>query len=137
MRGQLSLEYIILLAAFFSCLLFLIPAINNTIQTAKFGLDVRNAEQFIDDLKLGIERMNVLGEGSSLRLSSNVINHWELKNEEMKLILIVESSELGREKKLEREVNADFSIFPLKAENEINLKLVKNSGKVSVVDSDS
>ncbi|MFH1586421.1 MAG: hypothetical protein ABID38_01030 [Candidatus Diapherotrites archaeon] len=133
MRGQLSLEYIILLAAFFSCLLFLVPAINNTVQAAKFGLDVRNAEHFIDDLKLGIERMNVLGDGSSLQISSNVINQWELKNENMKLILIVESSELGRGKKLEREVNANFSLLPFRAENEIRLKLEKNSGKVSVV----
>jgi len=136
MQAQLSLEYLLLLAAFFACLLFLVPAINNTLKIAEFGLDVRNGEQFVNELEAGIERMQILGEGSSVTISGRAINNWELKKELGKIVLIVGSSELGREKEIEREVNAEFFISDMKIKKEINLKLEKNGEKVLVVNGD-
>lgn len=133
MKGQLSLEYIIILAAFFSFLALLFPQLERVFYAGIFSTDVKNAENFLHSFENSARLLSVLGEGSEQRISARIFTSWEIYLEGNKLIVLVKSKELGKEKKLSAELNAGISMQKISGTGGISLKLVKGSRGISII----
>jgi len=126
-EGQLSLEYLLLLAVVFSAFAFLLPVLNNVFATNLFGLDSVNAKQFSQNLQQAVEEMSFQADGSTKSFEANPFSHWVISSAEEKLFVSVQGP--GREKVFEVS-------FPNKISVQASLKtkasflLKKESGKI-------
>ena len=134
-KGQLSLEYLILLGAFLSFLLFLLPHINTVYRLGIFSSDVRNAENFLYRFSTSVNSLSILGEDSEQRIDAKIFTTWEIYAQGNELVVVVKSTKLGKTKKLSVELNTAISMQRLEKEGELNLLLTKNSGRILVINS--
>ena len=64
MRGQISLEYMIVLSALFSVILVFMPMISETYDAGLFAVDVLNAKQFSNDFSNSLSELNFFSDGA-------------------------------------------------------------------------
>ena len=64
MRGQISLEFLLVFAMLISAMLIIIPEFNKTTDMAKLLICARSAEYALDDIVLGSEKLKILGNKS-------------------------------------------------------------------------
>jgi len=135
MRGQTSLEYLLVIAAFLSFLLLIVPHMGRVYSAGVFGLDVRNAESFLVSLEGCAGRLSVYGEGSEEILSAKIMTQWEAYCRGNEIFVVVHSSELGKSKELSRELPSGVNFAGGNYAKEINLAIMKRNGKISIKDS--
>lgn len=63
-KGQVSLEYLLIVTAFFSILLIILPVAFNTMNSFLFANDDLLAKSIVNELKENISLMNFLGDGT-------------------------------------------------------------------------
>ena len=97
-RGQLSLEFLLLVAAFFSFLLLMLPAIRDVLQLGSLGVDVKAAELFAHRAKDASQRLLAFGEGSTEEIGALASHEWGLSSQGGRLM--VEIGEGAQSKKL-------------------------------------
>ncbi len=131
-KGQLSLEYLILLAAFLSFLLFLLPYLNTIYHLGIFSADVKNAENFLQSFANSASSLSILGEGLEQSISARILTGWEIYAEGNELFVVVRSSELDKTKQLSTALNTEISMPRLEKEGELDLKLIKNGSSILV-----
>ena len=131
-RAQLSLEYMLLLAAFFSALLVLMPAIASLHANAVFASDVQNAQNFMNGLESASEKMLILGNGSQLALTAKVLTAWELGISGPKAILKVRSESIGKSKTIEAELATPFELSQKTFTSGFRLLLKNENGKLTI-----
>lgn len=131
-KGQLSLEYMILLAAFFSALLIFMPLLINIQSLGIFAEDVKSAELFLSNIKNSADALLLFGNGSKKSLESPILTSWTISSSQNKLFLKVKSTEPPKEKLLEIELNEPISIEEKTFENSISLVLQKESDIISL-----
>ena len=95
MRGQASLEYLLVLASLLAVLAFLGPSIENAFQLSLFTVDVKAADAFLDSLQGNARLLSASAPGSTLALNGKTINPWNIssKNQELSLTLSNRSHE--------------------------------------------
>ena len=98
-RGQLSIEYLILSAAFLAFLLLLLGPLEQAFDAAVFSIDVIAAEKFSGDLSVALRELNLSGTGSSKSLSAKALANWQLTCNPDGVTLEVFSEKTGRSKK--------------------------------------
>lgn len=127
--GQLSLEYLLLLAAVLAIFAMLLPLLNSVYATSLFGLDSLNARNFASSLQAAIEEMSFQADGSAILVEARPLSNWIVSLAGERLLVSVQGPE---ESKKQFEV-----LFPNKAGNytlSLSSKtlflLKKQSGKV-------
>ena len=131
-RAQLSLEYMLLLAAFFSALLAFIPSISSLHANAVFASDVQNAQNFMNGLESASEKMLILGSGSQLALTARALTVWELGISGPKAILKVKSESIGKSKTIEAELATPFELGQKTFTAGFRLLLKNENGKLTI-----
>ncbi len=131
-RGQLSIEYLLLLAAFFSAILVFMPTIASLHANAVFASDMRNAQNFIDQLQNASEKMLVLGSGSQMEVDAQILTSWELGINGAKAILKVESKNIAKSKTLTAELAAPLNFAQKTFNSDFKLVLKNNNGKITI-----
>jgi len=84
-KGQLSLEYMIVLAAFLALLGMLAPFLVQTQALAQLSLDKKTAQVFLAEIKGKTDQLKLMGDGSNFTIRVRPINSW---------IIIVDDDEI-------------------------------------------
>ncbi|MBS3058576.1 MAG: hypothetical protein J4478_04200 [Candidatus Diapherotrites archaeon] len=108
-KAQLSLEYLLLIAALLAATAIILPSITAFHNNAMLAIEAGKAKAFIEKIKSEGEKLMVFEEGS------------------------IESKALGKEKIFERKANAVFEDFEAEGKEKISLKLRKEGGKILIV----
>ncbi len=140
-KGQISLEFLILIAAFLSAMLLFVPIANKAYNLGIFGIESAKAKNFTKELKQKIEEMNFLGNNSRIEIAANPATEWIVSIENKKIKIKIKNDFLEEEKTIEEEFKIEIeplkiekilnskTIFALeKANNKIWLKSIENSG---------
>ena len=107
-RGQVTFEYLLITAAFFSFMLVLLGPLEQALDTAIFSMDVISAEHFSERLALSSESLSMLGIGSSKKVESRVLTEWHIYRGAENAFLEVRSAKLSKAKEFSLQINADF-----------------------------
>lgn len=100
-KAQLSLEYLLLLSAFFSVLLLLMPLIQQSYALALFGLDARQAVSFSKEFSETVAQLSVLADGSSLSIDAAPLGEWVVFARGKKLVVSIYSESLEKTKTID------------------------------------
>lgn len=107
-KAQLSLEYLLLLSAFFSVLLLLMPLVQKTYALALFGFDVRQAVSFSKEFAETVAQLSVLSDNSSLSIEARPLHEWAVSAKGKKFAVSVRSESLGKTKTIETTLVSDL-----------------------------
>lgn len=117
-KAQLSLEYLLLLAAVLCIFALLLPLLNNVFQLCLFGLDSVNAKRFSEEMQGTVARMSFQADGSAATIEANSLLPWKIASSGEKLLILVQG----------RDANKSFGVsFPNKLEAQGALVLGKKS----------
>lgn len=108
-RGQITFEYLLITAAFFSFMLILLGPLEQALDTAIFSIDVISAENFSERILSASKSLSMLGEGSTKKIGSSVLTKWRLFKDSGGVFLEVTSTKLGKVKKFPIQISADFT----------------------------
>ncbi|MBS3057561.1 MAG: hypothetical protein J4415_02930 [Candidatus Diapherotrites archaeon] len=131
-RAQLSLEYMLLLAAFFSALLVFMPVIAGLHANAVFASDVQNAQNFMNGLESASEKMLILGSGSQLALTARVLTLWQLNINGTKATLVLTSESAGKSKTFETELAVPLELDQKTFTSGFSMLLKNENGKITI-----
>jgi len=132
-KAQLSLEYLLLIAALLAATAIILPSITAFHNNAMLAIEAGKAKAFIEKIKSEGEKLMVFEEGSSSEISAFPSLEWRLKASEERIEVRVESKALGKEKVFERRANAIFEDFEAEGKEKISLRLRKEGGKILIV----
>src|SRR3989344_3181344 len=105
-KGQITFEYLLITAAFFSFMLLLLGPLEKALDTAVFSLDVLYAESFAEELNYASKSLSLLGEGSTKKVESKILTNWRIFSDASGLVLEVSSEKLGTSKKLHADIQS-------------------------------
>ncbi len=131
-RAQLSLEYLLLLSAFFSVLLLLMPLIQQSYALALFGLDVRQAVSFSKEFAETAAQLSVLADNSALSIEARPLHEWTVSAKGKKLVVSLRSESLGKTKTIETTLVPD--LFFEKSFREKTTLVLKKENAVLTID---
>lgn len=133
-KAQVSLEYLIVLAALISVILVFMPLIIETQKAGIFALDIIKAESFSKSFADSISEMQFLGEGTKKVFEVEPLGIWEIECNNGILTLKVKSREIKNEKVITQafsspsnKLKCSFSV-----ENRAYLTIEKNHSGISV-----
>ena len=131
-KGQLSLEYLLLLLASFSVFAMLFPLLNNVYQAALFGFDSANARSFTALLQNSVNEMSFQADGSRHFVSAHPSSNWKISC--LGKILSVEVAGPESKKKQFRVLFPnELKELNLAIEKQTDFLLEKSSGKITLV----
>lgn len=87
--GQLSLEYLLITAAFLSAFMLFIQLFSFIYSSSINAVDEKNAELFVSDFSYAVKELSVFGEGSSRTVMASPSGKWlvEISGKSLKLRL--------------------------------------------------
>jgi len=109
MKGQVSLELILLMSVFFSVLLLFMPLISKTFFLGIYALDSLKAKDFSDSFTVSVTELNSMSNESSIKLTAEPSLEWEINAEENKLTVEILSEECSKKKTF---VSEQFNLIP-------------------------
>jgi len=130
--GQASLEYLLVTAAFLGVLLMLAPYFGDLLELAVFTSDVGKAQYFIDQIKHKASFLHWIGNGSKEIITANPELEWEFNISNNTIQVTITSASLNKKKILERETEAIFSDYSAIINENTEIVLEKENGKISV-----
>ena len=101
--AQVSLEWLLLAAAFLALFAVLLPAFQLVAEAGFWGLEVAKAKSFADSFQQKTVLLNALGNGSRMVMRVSTGMPWIIKTEENRLEVWVLENE--REKRFERQLS--------------------------------
>ncbi len=129
MDGQLSLEFALLLAAFFSFFLVLAPAMTEVLDTGEYGVDAKAAELFLDQAKNAAGRLDAFGNGSTEEIRGTALHDWRVTAENQALAIEIARPE--NPKRLEAALAQPLALTAQTVRGRFSLRLEKNAGALS------
>jgi hypothetical protein len=131
-KGQLSIEYLLLLAAFLSFIACIIPLFGTIYNIAVFGIDCNAGKDFLNSVASASGELMLFGEGSERTVESKILTFWELKKEGNVLFLAVNNSALGKQKIFSRKVSENIELKKMAFSEKATLKLLRKENSVLI-----
>lgn len=128
-KGQLSLEFMLLLAAFLSFLFLLLPAIEEVLRMGSYGVDAKAAELFLNRARQSSERLLAFAEGSTEEIEAFALHEWRLSAGGGEFDVEIGDGEYR--KKLGLKASPQLAIPPFTFTGKFALRLTKEGGFVS------
>ena len=130
--GQITLEFLVLSAAFLSAFALFVPSIVSIYDSGLFGIDSVNAKNFLNSFSNSVERLSLFGEDSSTKLFSPILNKWIFFYDKNTLFLTVKSNTAKKEKTFSALLLEEISFPKNSFEKEITIFLKKENGKIKI-----
>ena len=130
LKGQASLEYLLVMAAFLSALALVFPPIVFFYHSALFGLDAASAESFLNSLENNVKELSLLGDNSCLELKASPLNKWTMVSNGMEVRLKVYSPFLKKEKIFSKELPSEIIFDPVTINESRIFMVSKESGGI-------
>jgi hypothetical protein len=131
-KGQLSLEYLLLLAAFFSVLLLFVPLISEIYHVGIFGLDARNAKTAAFSIQQTLNDFSLLADGSSKSFKLKPLLEWRISFKGQRMVFSVYSAKLNKEKTFSMSFSSKTVNSTKTISKETEMLLIKKSGTVLI-----
>lgn len=128
-RGQLSLEYLILLAAALSVFAVLLPLLSQVYEAALFGLDSANAKAFSKNIALSVEEASFQADGALKLLKAEPLGTWVFSSSGSQLSIEVLGPS-GRKKAFVIEFPNKLPQNNLEVSGQATLKISKTGGRI-------
>jgi len=132
-RGQLSLEYLLLLLAVFAVFSFLVPLLTKVYNVALFGLDSANAKQFTQSIASAVDEMRFLSDGSAKSIVAKPFTSWVVSSNGKGFTVTVKSEPLAAEKQFVVALPNKLDLQELSFQGSM-LFLVKKSGGTVLIE---
>ncbi|MDO8537364.1 MAG: hypothetical protein Q7S21_00605 [archaeon] len=134
-KAQVSLEFLILLAGFFSVLAITIPASINLFEVSVFALDARNASIFLEQISSTVEELSILEDGSLKTLSFNPMLEWRIVLQNNEIRIEVFGEKIGKQKSFLFRTNENLSAFSQTFSSKSKIVVSKIDGIISIKNS--
>ena len=131
-KAQVSLEYLLLLGAFFSFLLLFFPLLQQTYYAGIFAFDVRAAQSFSDSFQSSVREFSVLGDGSKRILEASPATEWKIEAEKNILKIEIFQEKLKKKKEIKRELVHPVSPINFSAKKPFSVFFEKQDGKILI-----
>jgi len=95
MRGQLSLEFLVILLASLAILSIMVPLMQHVKEAGNEALAAANARLILDKLYYSCERVQIIGENETIAIDS--LSNFSVKNISGSLVIGLESKNLSRD----------------------------------------
>ncbi|MBN2067423.1 MAG: hypothetical protein JW744_03075 [Candidatus Diapherotrites archaeon] len=128
-RGQLSLEYLLLLLAAASVFAAILPLLSGVFSLGVFALDSVQAGQFSSHLQEIVNEMQFQADGSCISLSARPFGKWRFTQEERALLIYALGPD-GNEKEFTVSFPNDFAFQEKVLESEAEFVLRRDSGRI-------
>lgn len=129
-KGQVSLEYLLVMLSFLALLGLALPLIEQAKENANFVLSFKQGQGFAWRLKTEAEKLQLFSHGSQEELSISSPTPWHLKLEDNQIRLSIQSGE--KEMWIELECGAGFEEFDEGWEQGATLQLENIHGEIIV-----
>ena len=132
-RGQLSLEYLILLAAVLAVFAMLLPLLSNIYSHGLFALDSINAKQFAVSLQQHANEMQFQADGAVASISVKPFDNWSIRSGSKQFFVAVPGPE-GKSNEFAVDFPNEIELQPatLGREKETRFTLQKCSGRITL-----
>lgn len=134
-KGQLSLEYLIILVSFFSVLFLFTPIIFKTYYNGTYSIKLRNAEETLNLIEGEINSLKEFEPNSRKKISLNNKEKIEISVKFNSIEIDVKSEELEEEKKITRKINYPLKEIQLILNTNSKITLIKEKKSISVTGS--
>ncbi len=132
MKGQLSIEYILLLAVSLAILCILFASYSYLYKAGVYANDVLNAKNFSISFSSFCQTSSLAGDGTKTELLANVLENWVIRNKDKKVLIIVKSK-TNKEKEFFFDCAPGFvSSFDFNLSESKHLILEKKKGKIEI-----
>lgn len=134
MKAQVSLEYLLVLLAFFGAFALLLPFYSAAFSAGIFALDSMNAKRFSESIQDSVSKLIVLGNGSSIQISADPSLEWKIFSEKNELFIALESNGVQKSFSVSfpNEINFSETVFS----SEKGFLIKKDNGKILFENSD-
>jgi hypothetical protein len=95
-RAQTTIEYLIVLTAFFSVLLLFVPLIEKIYSKSIELIEVKNAENFLETLDFKVQELFLMEKSSTIKINFSHSFEWFLFYENQQLVLQIIFEEKNR-----------------------------------------
>lgn len=130
-KGQLTIEFLIILIVFFSALFSVLVLIQKFSEIMRLELSALNAKDFLNELSNASTELTVLENGSIIHLTRKIGLPWTLSKKGNEFVLKI-LTEKGMEKQVIKEINSLELEKQLFFEKEVNLFIKKDNEIISV-----
>lgn len=97
-RGQLSLEYLLLSAALLAVFAIVLSAAATLFQSALFAVDAKNAVLFSNELEKNINYLGLLSSGSQIEMDARPMAQWHIFFSGGRIFVQAENKGFGQKK---------------------------------------
>ncbi|MFH1235184.1 MAG: class III signal peptide-containing protein [Candidatus Diapherotrites archaeon] len=129
-KGQLSLEFLLIMAGFVLALAVFAPIALKSAKAALFALEVQRAQDFLSEFKSSASVVSFLADGTVKEVKANALKEWLFEAGNGTAKITVESEALGRKKTLSEKIPACVPEFSKKINGKTALRLEKSGGSV-------
>lgn len=132
MRGQVSLELLVVLAAFFAFLVLWLPVTQGARNALEFGIAAKQARLALSELKSAAEEVRILGEGSTKAVRFTLSSDALLSYDAAPGTLSISLGANGRSASFDEKINFPIELGAVlrKGDNAIS---VRNAGGAVVI----
>lgn len=136
-KGQLSLEFLLLMAGFLSILLLFMPLMNQAYNLGIFGIESVNAKNFAESFSQKTGELNFFADNSVMELEANPFAEWIVSVDKNTVSVKIENTELNVEKIFSEDLAVSIDSFSEKISKKTVFVLKKADGKISITHADS
>lgn len=130
LNGQVSIEFMIIFAAFLSILFVFVSASMDFFEAGSFFLELRKAESFSEQLNSVLSEVYSFSSGSNQLINSSISFPWIISCNEKKCLIEVLNK--VDSKKIDFNLFVPVENFSFEFEKEINLSILKKNNFVEV-----
>ncbi len=128
-RGQLSLEYLILLAAVLAVFAMLLPLLSSIYSHGLFALDSINAKQFAVSMQQHVDEMQFQADGAIASFSVKPFKVWGIRSDAKQFLVTVPDPE-GKPKEFAVNFPNEIELLPATVAKETHFVVQKQSGRI-------
>ncbi|MBS3061170.1 MAG: hypothetical protein J4215_01145 [Candidatus Diapherotrites archaeon] len=134
-KAQVSLEFLLVFAAFLGVLGLFAPLISQLYSKSVFGLDVLEGRRFSDDFLFRASELALMGDESAFLVAARPKNPWFLSVRENLFVLSIKSSS-GFEHEFIRTLPIRCEPFSASFDSPVFFRLLREKNSI-VIDADS
>lgn len=132
-KAQTSLEFLIVLVAFFSVLMLFVPMIAKIHHSGILALEKKKATAFSQELLQTLDEFSLLANGSKKQLKVNASLKWEIEFTSGELLLEIFSKELNKSISLNETLPVQTSSLQFSCEGECLLEIEKQNNEIQII----
>ncbi len=133
-RGQISLEYLLILVSFFSFFILFFPLMLKIFEEGNQAIELQNAKMFLKELKNKITEVSLYENNSKQVIEVNSNNEWLVKIENKSISLEIQKKINNKIEKitLKEEISQNLNKIELILKDKSMLEIKNSKEKIEV-----